>query len=78
MSRIGKQSITIPKGLEVAVQGSKIIFKSPKSFLQVTRLLILVTLSSHRCRPFDKQIVSNFTDYFSQGRAFLLPRSLGR
>ena len=31
MSRIGKQSITIPKGLEVAVQGSKIIFKSPKS-----------------------------------------------
>lgn len=31
MSRIGKQSITIPKGLEVSVQGSKIIFKSPKS-----------------------------------------------
>lgn len=31
MSRIGKQSITIPKGLEVAVQGSKIIFKSSKS-----------------------------------------------
>ena len=31
MSRIGKQSITIPKGLEVAVQGSKIIFKGAKA-----------------------------------------------
>ncbi len=31
MSRIGKKAITIPKGLEVAVQGSKIIFKSPKA-----------------------------------------------
>lgn len=31
MSRIGKQSITIPKGLEVSVQGSKVIFKSAKA-----------------------------------------------
>lgn len=30
MSRIGKQSITIPKGLEVSVQGSKVIFKGAK------------------------------------------------
>lgn len=31
MSRIGKQSITIPKGLEVSVQGSKVIFKGAKA-----------------------------------------------
>lgn len=31
MSRIGKQSITIPKGLEVVVQGSKVIFKGAKA-----------------------------------------------
>lgn len=31
MSRIGKQSITIPKGLEVSIQGSKVIFKGAKA-----------------------------------------------
>lgn len=31
MSRIGKQSITIPKGLEVSVQGSKVFFKGAKA-----------------------------------------------
>lgn len=31
MSRIGKQSITIPKGVEVSLQGSKIVFKGAKA-----------------------------------------------
>lgn len=30
MSRIGKQVIAIPKGIDVAIQGSKIIFKASK------------------------------------------------
>ncbi|RAX53027.1 50S ribosomal protein L6 [Helicobacter sp. 16-1353] len=30
MSRIGKQSITIPKGLDVSLQGTKLIFKNAK------------------------------------------------
>lgn len=30
MSRIGKRPITIPKGLEVAIDGSKVIFKTSK------------------------------------------------
>lgn len=30
MSRIGKQVIAIPKGVDVAIQGSKIIFKASK------------------------------------------------
>lgn len=30
MSRVGKKPITIPKGLEVSVQGSKILFKGAK------------------------------------------------
>lgn len=30
MSRVGKKPITIPKGLEVSVQGSKILFKGVK------------------------------------------------
>lgn len=30
MSRIGKQAINIPKGLEVSVQGTKIVFKNTK------------------------------------------------
>lgn len=30
MSRIGKQAITIPKGLDISIQGSKVIFKAAK------------------------------------------------
>ena len=30
MSRVGKKPINIPKGVEVSVQGSKILFKGAK------------------------------------------------
>ena len=30
MSRVGKKPISIPKGVEVSIQGSKIFFKSAK------------------------------------------------
>ena len=66
MSRIGKKPITIPAGVDVKVDGSKVTVKGPKGTLENTfNSEINIALEGNEIivtRPTDDKTTVRFTD----------------
>jgi len=64
MSRIGKQSITVPQGVEISIQDRKVVVKGPKGQLDYTHL------AEVKVEYKDNIITVNPVDDSKQARAY--------
>ena len=78
MSRIGKKPITIPKGVEVEVNGSEIIAKGPKGEMRYNLPDILVAeLKEGFLKIYPKKQLKNTNMFWGTARALISNMILG-